>query len=112
MKKKIITGLAFLALSANILFAGTPTAEALHSINEVRSEIIGNVAPPSFVTAHPSSAEVKAIVQVDENGKLQIHEISSDNPLLKNYVLVSLRNMKVNKAATEKFIVLIRFKNS
>ena len=110
--KNLLIGLAMLlSLGINTSLAGAPTTEKSNSVSSIRSEIISNISAPSFLTQNNSANDVKAVVQINENGNLLVHEISSDNPMLKNYVMVSLKNMKVNRNASEKFVVLIHFKN-
>ncbi len=77
----------------------------------VRREIIRNINCPEFVIGNSEANNVSAIVQVDEDGNINVSEINSANPELKKYVANALRGMKIkNTVPTEKFVVVVKFR--
>jgi hypothetical protein len=107
----IITGLVLLLPSAG--FAETHGRAQQSSREMARLEIIKNIACPEFISGNGQGNEVKAVVAVDESGRVSIDEINSNNPQLKEYVINQLRDMKLkNKGTNEKFVLYIKFQTA
>jgi hypothetical protein len=115
MKKTItttalITGYFFLMSSLGII-AAVPGNVQKAAKETVRREIIRNITCPYFVTEDSEANDVKALISVDQNGKVNLHEINSANPQLKNYVMKRLGEMKIkNPIPTEQFVLLVKFR--
>jgi hypothetical protein len=115
MKKTIantilITGYFTLMITFGIIAAVPGNVEKTAKEN-VRREIIRNITCPDFVTENSEANDVKALVSVDENGKVNLYEINSANPQLKKYVENTLKQMKMKNAMpTEKFVVVVKFR--
>ncbi|HLP21496.1 MAG TPA: hypothetical protein VK174_14385 [Chitinophagales bacterium] len=106
-----------IALSASLLFftslaiaGNTVTIEKANKEN-VRREIIRSITCPDFVTENSEANDVKALVAVDESGKVTLYEINSANPELKKYVVNTLKEMKLKSCTpTEKFVLVVKFR--
>lgn len=114
MKKSIQTiALAFsmLILFSTITFASQPGNLSLANKETLRREMIRNITCPDFVTENTPANDVKALVSVDENGSITLHEINSANPELKAYVIKRLKEMKIkNSITSEKFVLVVKFR--
>jgi hypothetical protein len=93
------------------VIASVPVSVHKSARETVRREIIRNIACPDFITTNSELNKVKAIVEVDEAGNVNIAEINSGNTELKEYVKSQLQNMKVKSTGSpEKFVLVINFK--
>jgi hypothetical protein len=115
MKKSITTKLAIVAcFMLTITFgiiASVPGNVEKTARENVRREIIRNITCPEFVTQNSEANDVKALVSVDESGKVTVYEINSANPQLKSYVTNTLKEMKIrNSVPTEKFVLVVKFR--
>ena len=115
MKKSIHT---FTLIIGGLLLAGSmgvmssAPAHAQKAAKEnVRREVIRNISCPDFVTENNEANDVKALVSVDENGHIHLHEINSANPELKSYVIKTLKEMKMKDTTpTGKFVLVVKFR--
>ena len=106
----ILAGYFFLMSSLGII-AAVPGNIQKSAKENVRREIIRNISCPAFVTENSKANDVKAIISVDENGKVSLYEINSANQELKNYVINTLEQMKINSGIpTEKFVLVVKFR--
>lgn len=107
----VIAG-CILLMSAFGVSAAVPAGKASKvSKEQVRNEITRNISCPDFVAENSAANDVKAIVQVNESGKVTITDINSGNPKLLDYVAAQLENMTVkNVTGTEKFILTVHFR--
>lgn len=115
MKKSITTTAFiigyFILMSTFGIIAAVPGNVEKAAKENVRREIIRNITCPEFVTTNTEANDVKALVQVDENGNVNLFEINSANPELKNYVTNTLKEMKIKNAVpTEKFVLVVKFR--
>ncbi len=115
MKKTITTTLFittyFLLMSTFGIIAAVPGNVEKAAKENVRREIMRNITCPEYVTENNEANEVKAIVSVDEKGKVSLYEINSANTQLKNYVEQSLKEMNLKTAVpTEKFVLVVKFR--
>jgi len=115
MKKTITTSALFIGyfilMSTFGIIAAVPGHIEKAAKESVRREIIRNISCPSFITENSEANDVKAIVSVDETGKVNLFEINSANPELTEYVRHTLTEMKIKNAIpTEKFILTIKFR--
>jgi hypothetical protein len=93
------------------IIAAVPGNIQQNAKESVRREIIRNIACPDFVSNDSETNQVKAIVEVDENGNVNVSDINSSNEQLKDYVVEQLHNLKVKSSGTtEKFVLVIKFK--
>src|ERR1700742_4270307 len=115
MKKTLIITITsgyLLMMSALGIAASVPN-KAIKASKEkeaVRREIIRNIACPAFFTdgAHPT--DVRAVVSVDETGKVNIEAINSGNEQLSAYVADQLKNLTLKtQTGPEKFILIVHF---
>lgn len=115
MKKSITTtafiiGYFMLMISLGAIAAVPGNVEKAAKEN-VRREIVRNITCPEFVTENSEANNVSAIVQVDENGNINVSEINSANPELERYVSNTLKGMKIkNTVPTEKFVLVVKFR--
>jgi len=101
----------FILMSTFGIIAAVPGNVEKAAKENVRREIIRNIVCPEFVTANTEANDVKALISVDENGKVKVYEINSTNAELKNYVANTLKGMKIqNTVATEKFVLVVKFR--
>ncbi len=101
----------FLLMSSLGIIAAVPGNVQKNAKENVRREIIRNISCPEFITENTEANDVKAMVSVDENGKVTIHEINSANAHARNYVENALKEMKVkNSVPTEKFLLVVKFR--
>lgn len=101
----------FLLMCTFGIIASVPANVNSAAKEQMRKEIANQIICPAFVTENSELNEVKAIVQVDETGKVKVLEINSGNPLLKDYVVTELNKMKIkNPATTEQFVLVIKFR--
>jgi hypothetical protein len=106
----IIIGYFFLMSSLGII-ASVPHSVHKNAKEMVRNQIARNITCPDFVTENSEANTVKAIVSVDEQGRVSVGQINSGNAPLKDYVLNQLQSMQVqNPAGPEKFVLVINFK--
>ena len=116
MSKKSITTNAFIIgyfilMSTFGIIAAVPGNVERAAKENVRREIIRNITCPEFVTENSEANDVKALVSVDETGKVTLYEVNSANPQLKSYVVNTLKEMKVHNAVpTEKFVLVVKFR--
>src|SRR5579872_6524048 len=95
----------FMLMSSLGIIASVPSHVQKSATDIVRREIIRRIACPEFVT---QETEVKAIVQVDENGTVKVDEINAETEQLRDYMLNQLQNLKVKSAApAQKFVLVI-----
>ncbi len=105
----ITAGYLFLMSSLGII-AAVPGNTQKTARENIRREIIRNITCPEFVTETSEANDVKALISVDETGRITIHEMNSANPKLRNYVEETLNKMKVkNTIPTEKFVLVVKF---
>lgn len=98
-------------LTSTIAFASQPGNMSIASKETLRREMIRNITCPDFVTENTPTNDVKALVSVDENGSVTLHEINSANPQLKAYVIKRLKEMKLNNnISSEKFVLVVKFR--
>ena len=101
----------FMLVSALGIIAAVPVKVEKAAKEKVRKEIIKNIACPDYVKENSVANDVKAMVSVNEDGKVNLHEINSANIRLRNYVENVLKEMTVkNTPAIEKFILTVRFR--
>lgn len=115
MKPKITNTLVLttylVLMSALGIVAAVPGNVEKAAQENVRREIIHKISCPEFVKENSDANDVKAIVSVDETGEISIHEISSGNEHLKNYVTNTLHEMKMkNTMSTGKFVLVVKFR--
>lgn len=115
MKKTItITAVAigyFFLMSSLGIIASVPGHVHKNAKEYVRNQISRSITCPDFITSNTEANTVKAVVNVDEQGKVNVGQINSANPELQHYVLAQLQGMKVNNpAGPEKFVLVIHFK--
>lgn len=102
---------ALILLSSFTLSTANHNSIAKNAKETVRREIIRNITCPDFIEGDDVTNQVKAIVQVDDNGNVNVQEINSANPRLISYVKDQLQNMKVKSLGqTQKFVLVINFK--
>ena len=108
MKKVFIAVTVFLAISTQNIFA----AKGLEKFSKenISREIIRSIRVPDFITENSAINEVRAIVQVDKNGLVKVFETNSANEELKQYVLGELKKIRLNTEATEKFVLVVKFR--
>lgn len=101
----------FLLMSTFGIIASVPANVNSAAKEQMRKEIGSQIMCPAFVTENSELNEVKAIVQVDETGKVKVVEVNSGNPQLKDYVVAELAKLKIkNPATTEQFVLVIKFR--
>ena len=101
----------FIMMSSFGIMASVPGNVEKAAKENVRREIIRNITCPEFVTENTEANDVKALISVDENGKVSLYEINSANTQLKNYVANTLKEMKMkNSVPTEKFVLIVKFR--
>ena len=114
MKNTITTTVliaAFLFMSSFAANATNSNHAQKNAKESVRQEIIRNINCPDFIESNSETNQVKAIVEVDENGSVTVDEINSANPKLKEYVVEQLKSMKVKSPSeNQKFVLVINFK--
>ena len=107
----IIITLYLVVMGAFGIMAAVPGNVEKAAKENVRREMIHNITCPEFVTENSDLNDVKAIVSVDELGTVSVHEINSGNLKLKEYVENTLEKMKMkNTTATEKFVLVVKFR--
>lgn len=113
MKSKFLTTLlvtGFALVSCNTVMAADPGKMHEAAKNSLRTEISQQIACPAFVTTNSDDNNVAAIVQVTETGKIEVLEISTLNPELKNYVVAELSKIRVSYEQTGPFRLVIKFR--
>ena len=113
IKKTVLTlaTVALILLSSFQSFATTPELIEKAAKENVRREIIREITCPDFVTENSEANNVKALVSVDEFGKITVYEVNSANADLKKYVTDTLKEMKIrNGEAIGKFILIVKFR--
>lgn len=115
MKKRMTTTLFittyFLLMSTFGIIAAVPGGVEKAAKENVRKEIMRNITCPEYVTENTEANDVKAIVSVDEKGKVSLYEINSANQQLKNYVEQTLKQMNLKtELPTEKFVLVVKFR--
>lgn len=77
----------------------------------LRMEISRNISCPDFITENSEMNDVKAIVNVDATGTVNIETINTANPQLRAYVTKQLQQMHLaNNTATGPFVLVIKFR--
>lgn len=77
----------------------------------ISAQISRNIVCPPFITENSDANDVKALIQVTELGVINVLEVNTANPQLKQYVIAELKKMKINNnPSTEKFLLVIRFR--
>ncbi len=113
MKKYLTITVAiayFLLMSVLGILAATPGKVSKASKTNFQKEVTRNIACPGFTTKDNKPNEVRAMVEVDENGKVNVTAIQSSSKELKEYVAEQLKNMTIkNVSNPEAFVLLIRF---
>ena len=111
MKKSFATILltAYIMLMSTLeILASVPGSVERNAKETVRREIIRSISCPDFIT---SDTKVKAVVQVDESGNVNVLDINAESAQLKEYVTEQLHNLKIkNHSTVEKFVLVINFK--
>lgn len=107
---RLITGailVATLLLSAGNLQAA-PNGKTHKAVKEIiQREISSNIICPAYVT---ENNQVKALVRVNAQGKLDILYVETSDVRLKDYVISELKKLKPTKnGASDKFVVVIHF---
>jgi AICAR transformylase/IMP cyclohydrolase PurH len=115
MKKTFLTSAIllgyFMLMSTFGIIASVPANVNSAAKEQIRKEISSQIICPSFVTENSELNDVKAIVRVDETGKVNVLEINSGNEQLKEYVITELGKMKIkNPATTDEFVLVIKFR--
>lgn len=115
MKKKIITTATFIAYFAMMstleVIASAPANVSSAAKEKLRREISSQISCPLFVTSNSEVNNVRAVVQVTEQGKVSVLEISSANEELKDYVVKELSKIKISHPGiTEQFVLIIKFR--
>jgi hypothetical protein len=101
----------FTLICALGIIAAVPVKVEKAAKEKVRKEMIKNIVCPDYVKENSVANDVKAMVSVNEEGRVSLHEINSANLRLKNYVEDVLKKMTVkNTPAIEKFILTVRFR--
>src|SRR4051812_39659900 len=96
----------FTLVTALGMIAAVPVKVENAAREMVRKEILKNIACPNFVKENSEANDVKAMVSVNEEGKVRVHEINSANLQLRNYVEDVLKHLTVKTTVpTEKFIL-------
>ena len=114
--KKTITTTALLSvlllMSSFALNTANHRQIAKSAKESVRREIIRSITCPDFIEGDDATNQVKAIVEVDNNGNVSVQDINSANPRLITYVKDQLQNMKLKNLGqqTQKFVLVINFK--
>ena len=104
---------AFLLLSNFAANATNPIRNEKAAKESVRQEIIRNISCPDFIDQNSELNQIKAIVQVDTNGKVKVEEINSANPQLKAYVIDQLQSITVKSPGqSQRFVLVINFQVS
>ena len=112
MKTIITTALLIgLLFTSSVAISATNNASIAKNAKEnVRREIIRNISCPEFIDNNNPTNQVKAVVEVDEKGKVKVDEINSANPQLRAYVINQLQNMQVKSTGqSQKFVLVINF---
>lgn len=100
----------FLVVSSLGIIAAVPHSVKKSAKENVSREIMQNISCPSFVTENSETNNVKALISVDETGKITLHEINAADPKLKEYVTGTLNEMKIkNTIPTGKFALVVNF---
>ncbi|GEM_PF-1779882 len=114
MKKTITTTVlmsALLFMSSFALSTANHRQIEKSAKESVRREIIRSISCPDFIEGDDVTNQVKAIVEIDNNGNVSVQDINSANPRLISYVKDQLQNMKVKSLGqTQKFVLVINFK--
>lgn len=115
MKKRMITTATLIAyfamMSALGVVASVPANVSSAAKENLRKEISSQIICPSFVTSNSETNNVRAIVQVNEQGRVGVLEISSANEELKDYVIKELSKIKISHpGTTEQFVLIIKFR--
>ena len=106
----ILTGFLLMA-SAIGGIASVPGNIQKTAHESVRREIVRNITCPSFITENSEANQIRAVVSVDETGKVKVEQINSANAQLKDYVFAQLQNIKIrNAGTTDKFVLIVKFK--
>jgi hypothetical protein len=101
----------FMLAGALGIIAAVPVKVEKAAKENVRREIMKNIVCPAYVQDNTAANDVKAMVSVNDQGKVSLHEINSANIRLRNYVEDVLENMTVkNTRAIEKFILTVKFR--
>ncbi len=113
--KKTITTTALLSvlllMSSFALNTANHRQIAKSAKESVRREIIRSITCPDFIEGDNPANQVKAVVEIDNDGNISIDDINSGNPRLISYVKDQLQNMKVKSLGqTQKFVLVINFK--
>ena len=88
-----------------------PKTAAMLNREKVKAEISRNIPFPTFVTSNSAANEVRAIVDVDSNGLVNVQDISTANPEMKNYITKQLNNMQLeNRIPTGPFVLVLKFR--
>lgn len=105
-----MAGALILSNSTSLMATAPETMEKAAKEN-VRREIVRQISCPDFVTDNSIANDVKALVSVDEQGKITVHEINSANVALRQYVVNTLKEMKIkNGEAVGPFILIVKFR--
>ena len=115
MKKVTVTSVItiayFLLMSALGVIASVPSNVHRAAKENIRQQISYHIVCPSFITQNSEANEVKAVIQVTPEGKVNVFEVNSANPELKKYVVEELQKMKINHPETnEKFVLVMKFR--
>ena len=107
--RAFIAGCIFL-LSSTALNANVSGNIQKAKKESLRREIISQISCPEFVTENSETNTVKAVVSVNEDGKVIVYDINSANAQLKTYVEGMLKDMKIkNRVSVEKFVLVVKF---
>ncbi|MBL0309528.1 MAG: hypothetical protein IPP77_07600 [Bacteroidetes bacterium] len=114
MKNKISTiaiiTTYFLLMGTLGIIASVPNQVSKASKEHVRREIIRNISIPRMMSEGTDITEVKAVVNVDESGRVRVEDVQSSNQELKNYMLNQLQDISIkNVANSERIILIVRF---
>jgi hypothetical protein len=115
MKKTILTTATiigyFMLMSTVGIIASVPANVNSAAKEKIRREISSQIICPAFVTENSELNNVKAIVQVTEDGKVNVLEIHSGNQQLNDYVINELSKIKIKSpATTDQFMLVIKFR--
>jgi hypothetical protein len=99
-----------LMMSALGIFAAVPGRVEKTLQENIQKQIDRHISCPSFITGTTGTNVVRAIIRIDEKGKINIEGINASDEHLKQYVVEQLESMTIkNIVSPEKFILLIRY---
>src|SRR5262249_10251723 len=99
-----------LLVTAPAIFSKVPHNKTKTPQENLQRVISRNITCPDFITATPGNNMVRAIVQVDAQGKIKVEDIITTNEQLQQYVAEQLKDMTLKDfASSERFVLIFRF---